>query len=259
MGKNILNTKAKMTKNKNYKTQTMESIYKNLGGDIIMPEFRERKLYMHKTKMNEIVLPDSFKDYESAIETVLSKVKDRNSVCYITIDEKRIKCDTHRRSGVHVDYNWFENINAHNGGGGGGGTHKAVITPSPNTGGHNSGRSGSHSDGIPIKKEEKKSNGNHNGSPPSTHSSLQEFNKHGGMLLVSNYQGCKVWKGKFDGEIGEGGCCKNIDISNLQSEIMQPGEVYYLNALGIHESIVIDKEVNRSLIRINFHPEYHFD
>lgn len=204
----------------------MKSIYKNLGGTIVMPEFKERKLYMHKTKMNEIILPDSFKDYESAIESVLSKVSDRNNVCYITIDEKQIKGQTHRRGGVHVDFNWDENLNGHGNGG-----HSTRPKKAMSGGWDNRGNGGW------TKKEI----------------------EGGGMLLVSNYEGCKVWKGKFDGEIGEGGCCKNIDLSTLQSEIMPSGEVYYLNALGIHESIIIDKEVNRSLIRINFHPEYKFN
>lgn len=203
----------------------MESICQNLGGVITMPEFRERKLYMHKMVMNEVALPNVFKDYEPTIDSVLSKVKDRNNVCYITIDEKKIKGGTHRRSGIHCDFNWHEEIKAHGTGEGGGG-HKRVM-----------------------------SGGWTNPNPPSW---KRKDIEGGGMLLVSNYEGCKVWRGEFEGEIGEGGCCKKIDVSNLETEIMKSGDVFYLNALGIHESIVIDKEVNRSLIRINFHPDYKF-
>jgi hypothetical protein len=200
------------------KTIKMKSIYKNLGGVIQMPEFCERKLYMHKTKMNDINFPPEFKDYEQTIDDVLKRVVDRGNVCYVTIDEKHIKGETHRRGGIHCDFNWYEGEQKH----GTGGSHKRTGWDVP--------------DGWKFKDIEG-----------------------GGMLLVSNYEGCRVWGGEFDGEIGEGGDCSNIDVSNLKNEMMPSGFVYYLNALGIHESVFIDKDVNRSLIRINFHPEYHFN
>lgn len=186
----------------------MESVYQNIGVPVVMPEFKKRYLYMYKTHMDNVILPELFQDYVPTIKNILKNIKDKNNVCYITIDEKHIDHECHRRPGIHVDYNWYEELNDH-----GGSTH----------GGHK----------------------NH------------ELVK-GGMLLVSNYPGCQVYKGQFDGVIGDDGCCKNIDVSNLQSEIMQSGYVYYINPVGIHESLKIDKEVDRTLIRINFHPEYDF-
>jgi len=76
------------------------------------------------------------------------------------------------------------------------------------------------------------------------------------MLLVSNYIGCKAFNGTYNGEFGEGGDCSNIDLSSLKSEIMNPNDVYFLNALAIHEPLIIKEKINRSLIRINFHPDY---
>ena len=229
----------------------MKSIYEDLGGIITMPEFKKRKLYMHKMSMNEILLPSEFKDYEETIYNILTKVKDKNNVCYVTIDEKLVNNDTHRRAGAHVDFNWFESLNRYNGETG----HKrnAVMGGWDNGGGgHNgSGNNGGHGSGN-------NPNGNHGGSPPATHCNLAEFNKNGGMLLVSNYPACKVWKGEFEGEIGEGGCCKGIEINALKSEIIPAGNVFYINALGIHESLKIERPIERSLVRINFHPEYIF-
>jgi hypothetical protein len=227
----------------------MESIYQKIGSDIVFPEFKGGLLYMHKTKMDNIILPKEYKRYTETFEQMLKNVKDRNSVCYITIDEKTVCNDTHRRGGIHVDFNWFENLKGHSG-------HKRydAIMGSHNdgnsgNGGHNGGSNGGHNGGG-------NSNGNHGGSPPSTHCSLSEFNKNGGMLLVSNHSACKVYKGLYDGEIGEGGDCSSIDISTLKSEIMKPNDVYFINALGIHEPLVIKERVNRSLIRVNFHPDY---
>lgn len=201
----------------------MKSIYKNLGGIIEMPEFKGRNLYMHKMRMDEISLPTEVEDFKNPIETILSKIENRSNVCYVTIDEKHINGCTHRRSGIHVDFNWDEKLKSHSGGGNGG--HKNIVSGKWGTGGYWNDKN------IEM----------------------------GGMLLVSNYEGCKVWKGEYDGEIKDGGDCSGINVSNLESEIMPANEVYYLNALGIHESLVINKEVYRTLIRINFHPDYIFN
>jgi len=224
----------------------MESIYQKICSDIVFPEFKGGLLYMHKTKMDNIILPKEYKRYTETFEQMLKNVKDRNDVCYITIDEKTVCNDTHRRGGIHVDFNWFENL-----GGGKHGHKRAIGMHNGDNGSHNGGRgNGGHPANYP------QPNGNHNGSPPSTHCSLSEFNKNGGMLLVSNHSACKVYKGLYNGEIGEGGDCSNIDISTLKSEIMKPNDVYFINALGIHEPLVIEQKVNRSLIRVNFHPDY---
>lgn len=220
----------------------MKSIYHKLGTDIMMPNFIGRLLYMHRTKMDSVQLPNQFKDYQETINQILSMVPDKNNVCYITIDEKEVTNGTHRKGGIHVDFNWYEHVTSHNGG-----TRSTHLDNDPTEKGYHS--TGQH----------KKSNGGHNSSPPSTHNNLKEYNINGGMLLVSNHVGCQVYKGNIIGEIGEKGCCKNIDISKMETEIMQPGEVYYLNALGVHEGIFIPGTVKRSLIRINFHPDYIFE
>lgn len=221
----------------------MRSIYQNLGGVIDMPEFQARNLYMHKMQMDEVSLPKEFKDFEEAIYLTLSKVENKNNVCYITIDEKHIKNDTHRRGGVHCDFNWYENILSH-AGDGPIATHSDRLT-----------LQGKHGEPIPSHSNRlHQLSGQHGGS---THK-FTDDEILGGMLLVSNYEGCKVWKGEINGNIGNGGDCSSINLENLDNEIMPAGYVYFLNALGIHESIKIEGECQRSLIRINFHPNYQF-
>lgn len=195
----------------------MKSIYKNLGGVIKMPSFSNRKLYMHKTSMDGVILPKQFKDFLEPVSTMLGKLVKHDNVCYITIDEKVVKNNTHRRGGIHVDYNWYEDIKGHS-------KHRPYA--------------GSWDNPFPQWKP--------------------VITEKGGMLLCSNYEGCQVYKGDFDGVIKEGGDCSLIDISNLETETMPKEEVYYLNSTGIHESLKIDEKVERTLIRINFHPEYQF-
>lgn len=222
----------------------MESIYKNLGGGIILPDFGARKLlYMHKTFMSDLILPKAYMEYQNPIGEMLSKIKNRNDVCYITIDEKIVCNETHRREGIHVDFNWYENLLAHG---------------EINTGGH-SGNQGTHNITPPP------STGSHNGGGRGTHNSLSGMHGHrryekmeGGMLLISNHEGCKVYKGEFDGEIGDGGDCTAIDVSKMENEIMKPNNIYFINALGIHEPLIIKGVTERILVRINFHPNYIF-
>ena len=180
--------------------------------------------------MDNIILPEPFGDYKETVEQVLSKVYHRDNVCYITIDEKTICKETHRRPGIHVDGNWYEGKHGHD------------------TSGHRI-KMGTHyiepHHGLDGKWIDKPYWGNED-----------EDKDKGGMLLVSNFAGCRVYKGEFDGPIKEGGDCSLIDVSKLKSEIMPAGYVYYLNAAGIHESLEIPVKVNRSLLRINFHPNY---
>lgn len=198
----------------------MKSIYQKLTGKVTFPEFKgNRLLYMNKTDLSNPVLPEAFKDYLPVIEQSLATVKQRNVIGYITIDEKLLSQETHRRPGIHVDYNWFE------GKGHGGGRHEKNRW---DTGGGSTWK-------------------------------FANDEEQGGMLLVSNYAACRVYKGEFEGEIGEGGDCSNIHVAELQSELMEINTPYYINALGIHESLIVKETVKRSLVRINFHPEYKFN
>ncbi len=246
----------------------MKSIYHQLPVLVGFPEFTGRLLYMHKTRLDEVVLPPAFKDYAETIEQIISGI-DRNVIGYITIDEKIVSNDTHRRPGIHCDFNWYENLNGHDRHMTGlignhispsPGRHSAPI-PEPSRPGHGISP-GRHSDPTPLPTPG-------HGTSPSTHNitSLSgnwrgdaKFNDGigGGMLLTSNYSGCKVYRGEFEGIIGEGGDCRNIDVSHLENEVMANNNVYFLNALGIHEGLVIKETVNRSLVRINFHPDYQF-
>jgi hypothetical protein len=212
----------------------MKSIYIKTDITVQMPEFKGRLLYMHKTSIIDPILPIEFQDYTEQVRKCLSEFKGNVDICYITIDEKTVCNETHRRAGRHVDYNWYENLVSH--GGTGNPAHSPIPPahqPKPTPPPHSS--HGIASGGHRLEN-------------------LDETN--GGILLVSNHVGCKVFKGDFTGSIGEKGDCSRIDVKGLQSEVMEPGKVYFLNALCIHEPLVIKEKVERSLIRINFHPDY---
>lgn len=197
----------------------MKSICNKIADNLSFPDFKGRLLYMHKTKISDIILPKEFLDYKELIHKTLSKIKAKIDICYLTIDEKMVDNCTHRRAGVHVDFNWYEG--------------SPIQDPTHQEGAH-----------VPAPPGHKKDKGIGDGS----------YNL-GGMLLISNYPGCKAYIGDYRGEISEGGDCSSIDLSPLASMIMAPNAAYYVNAYGIHEPLVINEKVNRSLLRINFHPE----
>jgi len=74
----------------------------------------------------------------------------------------------------------------------------------------------------------------------------------GGLVLLSNIQGCKAWAGDFHGEPGEGGDLESIrgQLDAAPSILLAPQNAYCLNAWGIHESIPVAASVQRSLVRI---------
>lgn len=228
----------------------MESKYIIVGTGITMPEFvGNRLLYMHKTELNKIALPNEFGNFTPVIENIINPLEDKGNVCYITIDEKIVKDSTHRRAGIHCDFNWYEDIKAYNGGTTETGSHPKKM------GNHGHRRMSGHIQPAPAHRPPLPTP-SHAPAPNPIHS--YNYKDTGGMLLVSNYPACRVYRGNINGEIGEGGDCSKVDITNLEHEVMPSGIVYYLNALGIHEPLKIEGEVKRTLIRINFHPDYVF-
>lgn len=229
-----------------YFFQFMKSIATPVGTLLGLPAFTGTGTYMHKTRMDELVLPATLRDYTPVIDHMLSCLKDRAAVCYITIDEKVVHNTTHRRAGAHVDHNWYEGVGMHQGNTGHMPAPAPQWSPKPQWRTNNGHLPAPRQPVTPSHSPAR--TGIHNGLV------MDEFN--GGMLLASNYAACQVWKGDFAGTIGEGGCCKAIDFSTLATEVMPANAVYYLNPLGIHESLPITDTVERQLVRINFHPDY---
>jgi hypothetical protein len=216
----------------------MLSVAQPVGQIRAMPAFAQRSLYMHRVGLDTLQLPEGFADYVPVLEQMLTQVSARNAVGYVTIDEKRIINTTHRRGGKHVDYNWYETPGMHVAQG----SH--IATPCPTPGGsHRPAPAGQHR--MPRNWAQ-------------TGGYWKPGLEPGGMLLVSNVAGCQVYEGEYDGEFGPGGCCAAISTDHLATHVMPANEVYFLNSLGIHESLPIAGPVERTLIRLNFHPDYQF-
>lgn len=191
-------------------------------GRVEFPEFLAERVYM-KEFYKDKGLPEELSRWQPSIDIMLDGV-DSSGPIYLMIDEAFVKEGTsHRREGVHIDGYWNPGISAHGGG------HRPTHLPTPSHGPrHLAGR-------WDLPK-------------PWSHSTFEEPE---GIILVSNVFASRGFKGEFNGEIGEGGDCSKIDLSGLLELSMEPNRVYAGNVTALHESLKVEKDCYRQLIRLN--------
>jgi hypothetical protein len=179
---------------------------------ISLPEYRGDRVYMHEFNMENPILPVGYERWESFLKEVIDCSPKKTGKAYLTIDEKIVKKgESHRRGGPHTDGNYLFGW-----GGGGGGW----LTGE---------------DGRFLPREQHKE---------------QYCSDKGGMLIVSSYEACKAWEGDFDGEPNQGGDCSHLDLSKLESYNLKANTLYWGNSTFIHESLPLEEDVKRQLIRI---------
>lgn len=135
--------------------------------------------------------------------------------------KKLKKEETHRRGGPHVDGNYCF------GWGGGGG-------------GWSTGEKGRY---LTMEKHLR-----------------QYFSSLGGMFIASSYSACRVWLGEFSGISGQRGSCEHImdQFPDKESFLLKPNTLYFLNSLCAHESMPVDSDINRQILRITMPEKYSY-
>lgn len=192
----------------------MKSLIKNTQLTIELPSFNSERLYMHPIDLSKpLSLPDGFERWLNTIQEVLSFSPTNKGIAYITIDQKEVsKGKSHRRGGAHTDGNYLF------GWGGGGGWLTGT-------------------NGRQLSEEK------HN---------LQYNSETGGMLIVSDYSACKGWNGELNGIPNQGGCCEHLreQFDNLEEINLEKNKVYWMNSTAIHESLPLEEDYKRTLLRI---------
>ena len=179
---------------------------------ISLPEYRGDQVYMHEFDMANPSLPKGYERWNSTLKEIVAASPKQTGKAYITIDEKIVrKGESHRRGGPHTDGNYLF------GWGGGGG-------------GWLTGEDGRF---LPREQHEE-----------------QYCSEKGGMLIVSSYEACKGWNGEFEGQPNQGGDCTHLDLSNMNSFNLKSHTLYWGNSTFIHESLAIEEDVERQLVRI---------
>jgi hypothetical protein len=76
------------------------------------------------------------------------------------------------------------------------------------------------------------------------------YNGAGGMLIVSSHTACKAWQGEFNGAPKDDGDCEHLRNQLKDGFLLKENTVYLSNSQCIHESLPVEKDINRTIIRI---------
>ena len=161
-------------------------------------------------------IPQRFKN---VVSSMIKDLPVKKGIAYLTVDGRVVKKgETHRRGGPHIDGNYYPEFSTCGSGGNG-----WKVGEGGNT----------------LNSDQHK----------------QSYCVHtGGMIIASTIKGCKGWDGFFDGEPGVGGDCSHIELN--EGFWLEPNMAYYGSSQFIHESMPIQEDHHRTLIRITLPPEY---
>lgn len=235
-------------------------------GDVSFPAFMGERVHMQKF-YKEDGLPEALKRWQPTVDGLLEGI-DTDLPIYLMIDQANVKAGLpHRRPGLHVDGYWNEgdgwgsdywnpSKSAHGG-------HRAIrahsgrpirghIPAMPSPGTHKPFGGGSHTS-IQVP-----SGRGHSGS----HSVIQrhsagsswdspDFSSPEGIILASNVTAARAYRGLWEGNIGDGGDCSRVDVSNLIEVPMEAGKVYAGNVAMLHESLPVQQDCQRTVVRLN--------
>lgn len=211
-------------------------------GFVQFPEFMAERVYMREFR-KETGLPEDLIRWQGTVDAMLDGV-DTDGPIYIMIDEKVVQPGTsHRRKGLHIDGYWDPSLFAHGGHrSGGGGSHLPTGRHRPIYDGAHGYEPRSISTYFPKKKR-----------PVKKSSSWDEatFEQPEAIILASSLSTARGYVGEYEGPIGEGGDCSKIDLKGLSVVPMVADRVYACNVTGLHESLPVNYECKRQLVRLN--------
>jgi hypothetical protein len=175
-------------------------------GTVNTPAFAEGFTYMQKVKVG-VHIPDILSRWVNAIGTALFFAPMKEA--WVTVDERRIPAgETHRRSGAHVDGNFY-------------------------------GAEGWTGPG-----------------------GWQRNDQTGGLFLLASSEGSVAYTGEIDDvpspwvnegaadSPSDGGDCSHMNLGQLVKHRLLPNILYWMNSGGIHESIPVTRDTERSLLRV---------
>ncbi|MBN3848689.1 hypothetical protein G3N58_17930 [Paraburkholderia sp. Ac-20342] len=156
-------------------------------------------------------LPGDLSRWQSTVDQMLDGV-DTDGPIFLMVDQSFVKAGTpQRRPGIHIDGYWIPSLQAHRGPGG----HITKL-----------GDWGNRWDqGIRYRDE--------------------------ALILASSVSACRALSGEWFGLPGEGGDCAHIDVGGLSEVRMKSGIAYAGNVAMLHESLPVERDCFRTLVRLN--------
>ncbi len=84
---------------------------------------------------------------------------------------------------------------------------------------------------------------------------LEDF-KRMPVIVAASVAGCRAWRGEFEGTPASDGDLSFLDLP--EGEILTPGVGYLLSADCVHESMIQDRDVRRTFLRIALPTDFEF-
>lgn len=206
-------------------------------GAVAFPSFIAERVYMREFR-KETGLPADLQRWQPTIDAMLEGV-DTDGPIYLMIDQGLVKAgNAQRRPGMHIDGYWHPAISAH------GGASRHGSTPPPRR---------REWEPEPVREG--------HGGQPARHSSSRYSNQEGweecdfsypeALILASDVSACRALSGTFSGKPAEGGDCSHLALDGMSEIILAPNTVYAGNVTMLHESLPVDRDVHRTLVRLN--------
>jgi hypothetical protein len=216
----------------------LNSDYKELC-EITLP-YKGRQMYMHSFDLSSPSMPKGYEDYLEIVIELCKSAEAFYGEAHMTVDEKIVKAGmSQRRPKPHVDgcfvKDFIEYIDED------GIEYKTmdwIHGPVPVRRAH-----WSHSH---INKYEKYT-------PSWLHycNNIQTENiSRMSVIVASSVSGCKAWKGNFEAQPTPCGDLSHIEDKLGEGEILTPDKGYLLSPDCIHESMIFNKDTQRTFLRI---------
>lgn len=202
-----------------------------VGTRVDFPEWRGERHYMLPFTLRS-GLPKEARRYQNVVDQMMGSIQvDRDQECYFMVDEKDVvPGQTHRRPGLHVEGYWIQDIRCH----GGGGTHSPLGYHAPTPG---------HSPSPPQEPEKKEKK---------EKKKVQSMFE--AVLLASSHTAARALIGDYTRDFvadWRGGDCAELDTTGLDEMILQGGLSYNMDVFTLHESLPVQAQMKRTVIRIN--------
>jgi hypothetical protein len=183
-----------------------------------------RQRYMHDFDLADPQMEEGFEDYLDPVVALCRAAGAVSGIAHMTVDEKLVRAGmSQRRPRPHVDGRFVRamRIWSHDPG-------KGSWTHGPD-------------EPAPDQREE---------APPRP---LRMA-----VIVASSVVGCRAWRGRFDGQPAHDGDLSHISDRLGDGEVLPPGVAYLLSPDCVHESMLMDRDVERTFLRIALPLDFDF-
>ncbi len=196
-------------------------------GEVSFPEFANERVYMEPFWQDR-GLPLHLARWQKTVDQMLVGIQTSEPI-YLMVDQSVVeRGEPHRRPGVHIDGYWWSGERMH-GAVFPGGRHGAPPPPR-----------------FPV----------HRASAPAAPIVIEDWHKADfvepeAILLASDIEASRAFRGDYSGLIGPGGDCSRIGLDDLEIVSLTPNRVHAGNVSFLHESLPVAQRCARTLVRLN--------